>query len=376
VTEERKPQQAVGGQAVIEGVLMRTPNGVAIAVRQPDGAIVLRERPWQSWTKRFRPLGWPFIRGVVVLIESLKEGIDGLRFSAEIAVGEEEGGGGIASEGGSGRFTANLALLLGVVIALVLFKGVPHYIALWLGLDPTQTLFHVVDGVVKLVLIIGYITAISRMKDIQRVFQYHGAEHKSIRAFEEGSIWSIQDSNESGYRDNASTWADKVAPKLVEAAAGFSRLHERCGTSFIIVVVFASVLVYIAASPLIPRDVETGLLFQLALVGAKILLLAPVAALAYEINRLAGKYWRSPLARFVAWPGLLMQRLLTTREPSPEQLEVALAAMLSALAFTPDDSKGKAREIPWKTTTFESFEALVSEVGRGPGPAPGQPEAA
>lgn len=355
---------------------MRTPNGVAIALRRPDGSIVLRERPWQSWTRRFRPLGWPFIRGVVVLIESLKEGIDGLRFSAEIAVDEEEGGGGIASERGSGKFTANLALLLGVVIALVLFKGVPHYIALWLGLDPTQTLFHVVDGLVKLVLIVGYITAISRMKDIQRVFQYHGAEHKSIRAFEDGSIWSIQDAEQAGYRDNASMWASKVAPKLVEATAGFSRLHERCGTSFIIVVVFASVFVYIAASPLIPRDVEGGLLFQLTLVGAKILLLGPVAALAYEINRLAGKYWRSPLAKVVAWPGLLMQRLLTTREPSEDQLEVALSAMLSALAFTPEDSTGPGRKAPWKMRTFDSFEALMMEVGGAGRPAPGQPEAA
>jgi uncharacterized protein YqhQ len=308
------------------------------------------------------------------LIESLKEGIDGLRFSAEIAVGEEEAG--IGSEKGSGKFTANLALLLGVVIALVLFKGVPHYIALWLGLDPTQTLFHVVDGLVKLVLIVGYITAISRMKDIQRVFQYHGAEHKSIRAFEEGSIWSVQEGEEAGYRNNASTWATRVAPKLVEAATSFSRLHERCGTSFIIVVVFASVIVYIAASPLIPRDVDGGLLFQLALVGAKVLLLGPVAALAYEINRLAGKYWRSPLARFVAWPGLLMQRLLTTREPSPDQLEVALSAMLSALAFTPEESEGKAREAPWTTRTFESFEAVMTELGNAPRPAPEHPEAA
>ena len=157
---------------------MKTPHAVAIAVRQPDGGIAVRDRPWRSLTQRVRPLGWPFLRGVVVLVESLREGIEGLRFSAEVAVGDDEAAG--QSERGSAKFSANIALVLGIVLALVLFKALPHYIALWTGLSPTDPLFHVVDGGVKLIFVIAYIAAISRMKDIQRVFQYHGAEHKSL----------------------------------------------------------------------------------------------------------------------------------------------------------------------------------------------------
>lgn len=341
--DARVPQQAVGGQAVIEGVVMRTPTGMAIAVRKPGGGIVVRDKPWRPISQRFPVLGWPLLRGVVVLVESLREGIDALRFSAETAVAEEEAG----SERGSASSSANLALLLGAVLALVIFKGVPHLIALWLGLDPTQPLFHLVDGVAKLCLVIGYIAAISRMKDIQRVFQYHGAEHKSIRAFEEG------------------------AQLTVEATRAFSRLHERCGTSFIVVVVLASVLVYIALSPLIPREAG-GVLFQAALIVAKILLLAPVAALAYEINRLAGRYWRHPLARLVAWPGLVMQRLLTTREPSADQLEVALVALRAALAF---DGRAEDWGRAWRLREFESFDAFVAETGDASRHEPGCTEA-
>jgi uncharacterized protein YqhQ len=348
VSEARVPQQAVGGQAVIEGVVMRTPSGLAIAVRKADGRIVVRDKPWRPLSRRFPVLGWPLIRGVVVLIESLREGIDALRFSAETAVGEE---GVEGTDRGSSGFSANMALLLGAVLALVIFKGVPHVLALWIGLDPTQTLFHVVDGAIKLVLIVGYIAAISRMKDIQRVFQYHGAEHKSIRAFEAG------------------------AELTVAETVPFSRLHERCGTSFIVVVVGASILVYIALSPLIPRDTGGGVLFQVVLILAKILLLGPVAAIAYEINRLAGKYWRSPLARLVAWPGLLMQRLLTTREPSADQIEVALTALRAALAFGPDDAGG-ARDPGWRLREFASFEKFVAEDGGEPRVAPGRSEAA
>lgn len=339
MTDECKPQQAVGGQAIIEGVFMRTPYGVAIAVRHPDGSIILKDKPWRSWTKRYKPLSWPFIRGIAVLIESLKEGIDGLRFSAEMAVAAEEGREYQEEpQSKSGKLTANLALILGFGLAMLLFKGVPHGISLWLGLEPTQTLFHVVDGVVKLTLVVAYITAISRMKDIQRVFEYHGAEHKSIRAFEQR------------------------AELTVEQTKPFTRLHERCGTSFIIVVVLASVLVYIAASFLIPTGFHGGWLFQVGLIFAKILLLGPVAAIAYEINRWAGAHWKSPLAKIIAWPGLLMQRLLTTREPSADQLEVGLASLRAALVYQPEDSEGEGATRDWQTRRFASFEELVQEI--------------
>lgn len=330
--------------------MMRSPRGVAVAVRRADGSLVVRDRPWRSLTKRVKLLGLPFVRGGVVLVESLAGGIDALRFSAEAAVEdteEVEGGTGAAgtltlSTGGGGggssaSFTANLALILGFALALLIFKGVPHLVAVLTGFEVTDPLFHVVDGVVKLTLVVGYITAISRMKDIQRVFEYHGAEHKSIRALEEG------------------------LDLTVENAGAQSRLHERCGTSFIVVVVMASVVVYIALAPLLPRDLGEGWRYwagQGAMILAKVLLLAPVGAIAYEINRFAGMHWRSSWAKLITWPGLLMQRLLTTREPSEAQIEVALAALHTALSLAPASEAGQDRGRSWRLRSFDDFEAF------------------
>ena len=284
-----------------------------------------------------------------MLVESLREGIDGLRFSAEVAVGESAED---AAEGKpAGRWTANIAMILGFAFAIFLFKGLPHGASILVGLEPTQTLFHVVDGVVKLALVVAYIAAISRMKDIQRVFEYHGAEHKSIRTFEER------------------------APLTVESAQGFSRLHERCGTSFIVVVVLASVFVYMAASLLIPSGMEGGWLFQLGLIGAKLLLLAPVAAIAYEVNRWAGANWRRLPAKVVAWPGLLMQRLLTTREPAGDQLEVALTALRAALAHGPEAVPASG-EADWRIRRFAGYEAFLEDIEAEPIYTPEQSEAA
>jgi uncharacterized protein YqhQ len=353
VENERAPQEAVGGQAVIEGVMMKTPSSFSVAVRRPDGTLVVRHRPWRSLTRRFRPLGWPFVRGAVVLGESLSGGIDALRFSAEEAGGDEGGAPKKKARGttalallfpllqadgpaggrrrDSGSATANLALLLGFGLAILIFKVVPHVLAVASGLDPVDPLFHVVDGAVKLALVVGYIAAVSRMKDIQRVFAYHGAEHKAIRTFELGQ------------------------PLTVDAARANSRLHPRCGTSFIIVVVLASVVVYMALSPLIPRA-HGGLAFQVGLVLAKLILLVPIASVAYEINRAAGRHWQSPIARAVAWPGMLMQRVFTTREPTDDQLEVALAALRMAL-----DLQGRAGETrTWSLDSFPGFDAFVA----------------
>ncbi len=349
---ERAPQQSVGGQAVIEGVMMKSPEGVAVAVRRADGSLLVRDRPWLSLTKRVKPLGWPFVRGVVVLVESLSGGIDALRFSAEAAVAESEveakgagavgplamtGGGGGGGSSKSASFSANLALFLGFALALLIFKGVPHLVAMLTGLEVTDPLFHLVDGAVKLTLVVGYIAAISQMDDIKRVFQYHGAEHKSIRAFEEGLELNVKN------------------------ARSQSREHERCGTSFIVVVVMASVVVYIALSPLLPADLGDGWRYwaaQAGLIVAKVLLLAPVGAIAYEINRFAGKHWKSPWSKLITWPGLLIQRTLTTREPTDDQLEVALAALRTSLSLAPEG--GRAGPQPWRLRSFDDFEAFIS----------------
>lgn len=323
--------------------------------------MIVRARPWLSLTKRVRLLGLPFIRGSVVLIESLAGGIDALRFSAEAAVEDSEesarggstgastlalGGAGAGGGGSKASFTANLALILGFLLALVLFKGVPHLIAVLFGLEPTDPLFHVVDGVVKMALVVGYITAISQMEDIRRVFQYHGAEHKSIRAYEER------------------------LELTVENARIQSREHERCGTSFIVVVVMASVVLYIALSPLLPDDMGEGWrywAFQAGLIGAKVLLLGPVGAVAYEINRLAGQHWKKPLAKIITWPGLLLQRLLTTREPSDDQLEVALAALQASLSLAPTSETGHDKKVQWQFRSFENYEDFLANAASADG---------
>lgn len=352
----RKPQEMVGGQAVIEGVMMRSPKGVAVAVRRSDGSIVVRDRPWTSLTKRVTVLGLPFVRGMVVLVESLSGGIDALRFSAEAAVSdadEAKGGVGAAgalalTAGGDGggskaSFSANLALILGLVLALLLFKGIPHLVATLTGFQVTDPMFHVVDGAAKLTLVVGYIAAISRMKDIQRVFEYHGAEHKSIRALEE------------------------ELELTVENAAAQGRTHERCGTSFLVVVVLASVVLYIALSPLLPSDLGTGWRYwvaQAALIVAKVLLLAPVGAIAYEINRFAGTHWRAPWAKVITWPGLLIQRALTTREPTAAQIEVALAALRTALSLAPQANAGQDGPARWRLRAFDDFGAFLSSTAQ------------
>jgi uncharacterized protein YqhQ len=315
--------------------------------------VVVRDRPWLSITRRFKVLGLPLLRGMVVLVESLSGGIDALKFSAEAAVEDGENAdraAGVASTlaltsagGGGGKSASsstNLAMILGFVFALLIFKGVPHLVAMLTGLSISDPLFHVVDGVVKMTLVVGYIAVISQMNDIKRVFQYHGAEHKSIRAYEEGLELTVAN------------------------ARGQIREHERCGTSFIVMVVVASVVFYIALSPLLPPLPEEGWPFwaaQAGLIVAKVLLLAPVGAVAYEINRFAGKHWKRPWSKIITWPGMLIQRYLTTREPTDDQLEVALVALRSALSLAPDQQSGQDGVRDWRLRAFDDFDAFVGD---------------
>jgi uncharacterized protein YqhQ len=348
----------VGGQAVIEGVMMRTPHAYAVAVRHADGSIEVKREGVKRLSEYWKPLSWPVVRGFAVLLQSLVLGIRTLNFSFAAAAADIPPKDGEAPEPkkkGGEALPIAVTMIVAAAFAVFLFILAPLWITNWLkNFFPAihnWVVFNLVDGIIRVLFFLAYILLISRMKDIRRVFQYHGAEHKSIRAFEAG------------------------AELTVAETVPFSRLHERCGTSFIVVVVGASILVYIALSPLIPRDTGGGVLFQVVLILAKILLLGPVAAIAYEINRLAGKYWRSPLARLVAWPGLLMQRLLTTREPSADQIAVALTARRAALAFGPDDAGG-ARDPGWRLREFASFEKFVAEDGGEPRVAPGRSEAA
>ncbi|MFH1138563.1 MAG: DUF1385 domain-containing protein [Pseudomonadota bacterium] len=298
----------VGGQAVLEGVMMRSPKALAVAVRKPNGEVVVKESRWRGISDRVPLLKRPFFRGVVVLIEAMVNGIDALTFSANQALeGENQ------DALGPWALTGTIAFSLGLGVAL--FVILPHYLSLLLGrLGPIafgvdSLAFHAADGVIKLAVFLAYIWGISLLKDIARVFEYHGAEHKSIYAYEDGRELTVENARE------------------------YSRLHPRCGTAFIIVVLMISILLFAVVFPLIAARVQGGgWLVQLFFVGIKILLLFPIAGAAYELNRFAGRHMDWWLLKAAIMPGLWVQRI-TTKEPSDDQIEVALIALKKALAL-------------------------------------------
>lgn len=295
---------AVGGQAVMEGVMIRNRERLAIAVRKPDGSIHLETRPWFSLTSA-PLLQRPFLRGFPVLLETLVNGIKSLNWSAQASLdeGEEE------------IKPWALALTVGVSIALALglFVVLPHLFSLgvaYLGLGGgTESLsFHAWDGFFKLGVFLAYISAISLLPDIRRVFQYHGAEHKVIWAYENGC---------------------ELTP---ERARGYSRLHPRCGTAFLLFVLSLSIVLHAVLIPalLMVYAPQGEVLKQAYVIGAKFLMLVPVAAVSFELIKFTARRSEGVMCRALCWPGLMLQRL-TTFEPDDEQLEVAIAALRGAV---------------------------------------------
>ncbi len=294
----------VGGQAVIEGIMMRAPKTFTVVVRRPDGQLSVREDRWYSPMEKWPLLKKPFLRGCVVLYEALFNGIQALTYSAQEALGEEE------------QKLSPLALAgtIGFALggAILLFVVVPHLATLGIGaltgadLGVRNVWFHVIDGIIKVSIFVGYIGLISMLKEIRRVFQYHGAEHKSIHAYERG---------------------DELT---VENAKKYSTLHARCGTAFILLVLMLSILLFTIVFPFVPKDlfgnrIVTNIFFILV----KIALLPPIAGISYEVIRLADKSQNAVLL-FILSPGLWLQKL-TTREPSDDQLEVAIVALKRTL---------------------------------------------
>jgi uncharacterized protein YqhQ len=300
----------VGGQAVMEGVMMRDRERLAIAVRKPDGDIHLDVRPWFSLTAA-RLLRKPFLRGFPILLETLVNGIKALNFSAQVALDEEKG------ENEIGPWAMGLTLAASIGFALLLFVVTPHLFSLGMkaaglsgGVEALS--FHVWDGLFKMLLFLGYILAISYLPDVRRVFEYHGAEHKVIWAYEQGA---------------------ELSPA---GARGFSRLHPRCGTAFLLFVLAISIVLYAFLIPwlLTFYAPATGWIKQAYIVALKLVLMAPVSAVAYEVIKVAGKFHTSLACRLISAPGLLMQ-LLTTKEPDDRQIEVALAALRGAVDRQP-----------------------------------------
>lgn len=306
------PASNVGGQAVIEGVMMRAASGLAVAVRRPSGEIVVREKLWKSISARFPIFKLPFLRGVVVLIETLASGMDALTFSAEQF--EEQVAGDDAEEkpaaSASSRFATAATLGLAFVFGIGLFVVLPHALTYFVGtffggLALKSITFHLVAGAFKLTIFVCYLALLSVLPDIRRVFMYHGAEHKVIATHEAGE------------------------PLDVQHARKHSTFHARCGTSFLLVVVVAAIALFALVIPLIPGLGE-GFGSHFAAVLLKIPMLLPIAGLAYEINRWAANHLSHPLVRIIVTPGFLMQRL-TTSQPDDEMLEVALTSLKAAL---------------------------------------------
>ena len=305
LASEENDSLAVGGQAVMEGVMMRNDDTLSIAVRQPDGTIISQNRPWSTFLG-FSFLRKPFVRGFPVLLETLINGIKALNFSAEIAV---------ASEGEELKpWQLALTLVAAIGFAVLLFVVLPHMVTVGfnlLGLSSgLQGLtFHLWDGFFKASIFLGYILVISRLPDIRRFFEYHGAEHKVIWAYE-------------SHENNIS----------VETAQRQSRLHPRCGTTFMLFVMAISIILHAVLVPLVLLFWKPGniILEHTGIVFFKLILMIPISALAYEAIRHAAKINTGLVAFILRAPGMLLQRL-TTREPDSQQIEVAIVALHGAL---------------------------------------------
>jgi uncharacterized protein YqhQ len=280
-----KPEDIAGGQAIIEGVMMRHGNKIAAAVRRPDREIVFQEREYIPLTKRYKILGWMFVRGTITLFEMMLIGIQCLMFSADVALAEEE------------RKPKNwemyLSFVISFAVAIFFFVVVPAFFFTKIKFYIDNLfLLNILEGCVRLGMFLCFLSATLFMADMRRVYMYHGAEHKTVFAWEHGLELTVENVKE------------------------FSTRHPRCGTSFILFVMIVSILVF---SLLGRPDFLHRVIY-------KILLMPVIAGISYEAIRFTGKYSHSKLVKIMSWPGLMLQKI-TTREPSDDQIEVAIAAM-------------------------------------------------
>jgi uncharacterized protein YqhQ len=294
-TRKGKPIR-VGGQAVIEGVMMRSPNSMAVAVRKPNGEIVVKQEGLSFFSEKHLLSKAPLVRGVITLLSALVLGIRALNFSANQALSEAEG------DKDPSPWTMGLTFTVALCFGIFLFFLVPLFLTRWMRfaipmLSESGLLFNLVDGTIRLGIFLAYLWAISFFKEIRRVFEYHGAEHKSIFAFESGG------------------------ELVIDRVKGFSYLHPRCGTSFLLIVMVVSILVF----ALIPHHLPFGYK-----VASRVVLIPLIAGLSYEIIRFADRKRESRGIQYFIKPGLWLQRL-TAREPSEAQIEVALRALQAVL---------------------------------------------
>jgi uncharacterized protein YqhQ len=301
--------QNIGGQAVLEGVMMRGPSNWALAVRKPNGEIAEHTSAIKSPMARHRIFRLPIIRGVIALGESLAIGFRALALSANYAaqdanVEQEEE---IREELSRGSIVFAFAIAIG--FALMLFKVTPALITSWLPIETTGW-FVIVEGLIRVTIFVVYLSLISLLPDLRRVFQYHGAEHKAINALEAG---------------------DELTPERVQR---HSLIHPRCGTAFLLWVMVIAIFVFaFLGRPSWPW-----------LIASRILLLPLIAGLAYELIRFSGKHTGNRVLMTLLAPGLWLQRL-TTREPSLDQIEVSIRALREVLRLEQRDPNARKVEV-------------------------------
>ncbi|HET8627843.1 MAG TPA: DUF1385 domain-containing protein [Thermomicrobiales bacterium] len=282
-----------GGQAVMEGVMMRGQRHMAVAVRQPDGRVALYGEPLDSWVYRSPVRHWPLLRGVFVLWDALLLGMRALTLSANVALGGVDGVEGAAGDDGGLAgpalwATVAVSLCFAVGLFFVLPLGLIHVLDRWIA---SALVSNVVEGVIRLGLLVGYLALIGRLPDVRRLFGYHGAEHKTINAYEAG------------------------APLDVAGVQRQSTLHTRCGTGFLLIVVLFSIVVFaFLGRPPLPLRVLS-----------RIVLVPVIAAFAYEFVRFGAAHYGNRLVRALLTPSLALQRL-TTREPDDGMVETAIVA--------------------------------------------------
>ncbi|HVT45913.1 MAG TPA: DUF1385 domain-containing protein [Thermoanaerobaculia bacterium] len=294
---DRNVDMLIGGQAVIEGVMMRSLTGYSVAVRQPNGGVAIRKDKLVSITRKYPSLRFPVLRGSVVLIQSLVLGIRALNYSASVASEGKEGEPEMSNVAVATSML--LALVFGVGLFILAPLGLTNLLRHYLMPEMTNFTYNVIDGVIRGVFFFVYILSISFLEDIRRVFQYHGAEHKTVYTFE---------ANEDLTVENARTK---------------STLHPRCGTSFLLFVMAISIVVF----SFIPSTAPFVVKF-----GARIVLIPLIAGFAYEIIRFSARHLTNPVCRILIRPGLWLQKI-TTKEPDDSQLEVAIIALKEALLF-------------------------------------------
>ncbi|HTR80082.1 MAG TPA: DUF1385 domain-containing protein [Bacteroidota bacterium] len=312
--DPNEPMQ-VGGQAIIEGVMMRAKGTIATAVRRPDGTIAVHKEAFRSFAERHPKWNVPVLRGAVGLIEMMYIGIKTLNYSAEVALGEPDPD----DKGKKSAVPIAATLVVALLLGVGVFFFIPLFVAtIFFKVEQQPLLFNLVAGAIRIIILIGYLYSISLMKDIRRLFQYHGAEHKAVYTFEQN------------------------APLEIPSAMTFTRFHPRCGTSFVLLVMFLSIFFFSLLDSVVLLFVHSlNLPLRLA---THIPFIPVVGGLSYEVLKFSAKHASTRLGRILVAPGLWLQKI-TTKEPDESQMEVSLAAIRAALRLDEESVQEKSPSI-------------------------------